>query len=191
MRHRKKIAKLGRTAEHRKAMLRNMAVEFLRRERIRTTRQKARALRRYVEKLITRARVDSLHNKRIVESKLKDRRILVKLFNDIAPRYKERPGGYTRIYKLGTRPGDAAEMVIMELVEEEIVAKPKKKKKSDASRSGTKGKAKAKADDAGTVKQKDEAAADTEVATGPDPEKKSAEKKEDAAETKTGEADSK
>lgn len=126
MRHAKRVAKLGRTSAHREAMLRNMATSLLKREKIKTTKQKAKAVRSYVEKLITKARVDSVHNKRTVAKKIKDRNALIKLFNDIAPRYANRPGGYTRIYKLGFRPGDAAEMVMIELVEEEMTATRKK-----------------------------------------------------------------
>lgn len=131
MRHAKRVAKLGRTSAHREAMLRNMATSLLKREKIKTTKQKAQAVRSYVEKLITRARENSVHNKRIVAKKIKDRNVLVKLFDDIAPRYVNRPGGYTRIFKLGFRPGDAAEMVMIELVEEEMAAKSKKTVKKE------------------------------------------------------------
>jgi len=129
MRHGKKIAKLGRTSSHRKALMRNMATSLIQRESITTTADRAKALRPYIEKLITRAKVDSLHNKREVMRKIADRRVVSKLFADIAPRYSERPGGYTRIFKLGTRPGDAAEMAIIELVEESVEVTRKKKKR--------------------------------------------------------------
>jgi len=104
-------------ASHRKALHRNMVTSLFRYERIRTTKTKALAIRRSAEKLITRAKVDSVHNRRIVSGRVFDEGIMVKLFTDIAPRMKERAGGYTRIIKLGERPGDAAEIVILELVD--------------------------------------------------------------------------
>ena len=104
-----------------------MATSLIQRERITTTAEKAKALRPYIEKLITRAKTETLHNKREVMKKISDRKAVVKLFTDIAPRYSKRPGGYTRIFKLGTRPGDAAEMAIIELVEEEVKTTKKKK----------------------------------------------------------------
>ena len=128
MRHGKKVPKLGRTASHRKALLRNMATSLILKEKITTTIDKAKALRPFIEKIISRAKTDTLHNKREVHKKLTERRAVIKLFSDIAPRYGKRPGGYTRIFKLGTRPGDAAEMAIIELVEEEFVSKTGKKK---------------------------------------------------------------
>jgi large subunit ribosomal protein L17 len=94
-----------------------MVTSLFRYERIRTTKAKALAVRRSAEKLITRAKVDGVHNRRIVSSRLFDEAIVAKLFTDIAPRMKERPGGYTRIIKLGERPGDASEIVILELVD--------------------------------------------------------------------------
>jgi large subunit ribosomal protein L17 len=94
-----------------------MVTSLFRYERIRTTKAKALAVRRTAEKLITRAKVDSVHNRRIVSARLYDEGIVAKLFTNIAQRMKERPGGYTRILKLGERPGDAAEIVILELVD--------------------------------------------------------------------------
>ena len=117
MKHRRGFNPLERMASHRKALHRNMVTSLFRYERIRTTKTKALAIRRSAEKLITRAKVDSIHNRRIVSSRVFDEGIMVKLFTNIAPRMKERPGGYTRIIKLGERPGDAAEMVILELVD--------------------------------------------------------------------------
>lgn len=129
MRHRVQGRKLKRTASHRKALLKNMATSLLKHERIRTTVAKAKELRSFVEPIITRAKVESLHNKREVLKKIKDRKIVVKLFEDIALRYKERPGGYTRIIKLAnTRPGDNSKMCFIELVEETMTAKASKKK---------------------------------------------------------------
>ena len=116
MRHRKKGRKLSRTASHRRATLRNMATSLFRYERIETTTARAKELRPYAERLITLARRGDLHSRRLAGRKIQDRQVLGKLFDDIAPRYSERPGGYTRILKLGNRKGDAAEMSLIELV---------------------------------------------------------------------------
>ena len=108
--------KLQRTASHRRAMLRNLATSLFRHERIETTTAKAKELRPYAERLITLARRGDLHARRLVARRIQDREILGKLFDEIASRYAERPGGYTRILKLGTRKGDAAEISLIELV---------------------------------------------------------------------------
>ena len=132
MKHRRGFNPLERMTAHRKALHRNMVTSLFRYERIRTTKTKALAIKRSAEKLITRAKIDSVHNRRIVSSRVFDEGIVVKLFTDIAPRMKERPGGYTRIIKLGERPGDAAEIVILELVDFKLnpdVATDKKAKK--------------------------------------------------------------
>ncbi|MDR3167225.1 MAG: 50S ribosomal protein L17 [Treponema sp.] len=117
MKHKRGFNPLERASAHRKALHRNMVTSLFRYERIRTTKAKALEIRRSAEKLITRAKVDSVHNRRIVSARLFDEGIVAKLFTDIALRMKERPGGYTRILKLGERPGDAAEVVILELVD--------------------------------------------------------------------------
>lgn len=117
MNHRAGFNPLSRTAAHRRAMSRNMVTSLFRFERITTTKAKAREVRRKAEKLITRAKVDSVHNRREVAKFIADERVLNKLFVDIGPRMKERPGGYTRILKLGFRQGDAADVVILELVD--------------------------------------------------------------------------
>ncbi|MFQ5528878.1 MAG: 50S ribosomal protein L17 [Gemmatimonadota bacterium] len=117
MRHRKKGRALSRTSSHRKAMLRNMATSLLVHERIRTTEAKAKELRPVVEKLITLGRVDDVHSRRRARRMIEDRAALQKLFDDIGPRFRERPGGYTRILKLGTRKGDGAEVAIIELTD--------------------------------------------------------------------------
>ena len=116
MRHRKKGKELSRTATHRKALLRNLATSLFRHERIETTTAKAKELRPYAERLITLARRGDVHSLRLAGRKIQDREVLGKLFKDIAPRFGERPGGYTRILKLGHRKGDAAEMSLIELV---------------------------------------------------------------------------
>ena len=117
MRHRKKGRQLSRTASHRRATLRNMATSLFRHERIETTTAKAKELRPYAERLITLAKRGDLHARRLAGAKIHDREVLGKLFGDIAARFSERPGGYTRILKLGHRKGDAAEMSLIELVD--------------------------------------------------------------------------
>ncbi len=116
MRHRKKGRSLSRSPSHRKALLRNMAMSLFQHERITTTTARAKELRPYAERLITLAKRGDLHARRLAARRITDRDVLGKLFDDIAPRYSERPGGYTRILKLGNRKGDAAEMALIELV---------------------------------------------------------------------------
>ena len=117
MRHRNGPRKLNRTSEHRPAMLRNMCVSLLQHEAIKTTLPKAKELRRVVEPLITLAKEPTLANRRLAFDRLRDRDIVVKLFNDLGPRFKTRPGGYTRILKMGFRVGDNAPMAYVELVD--------------------------------------------------------------------------
>jgi len=116
VRHRNKGKKLSRTSTHRRALLRNLATSLFLHERVETTTTKAKELRPYAERLITLARRGDVHARRIAGRKIQDRDVLGKLFDDIAPRYAARPGGYTRILKLGNRKGDAAEMSLIELV---------------------------------------------------------------------------
>ncbi|MDR2658643.1 MAG: 50S ribosomal protein L17 [Spirochaetaceae bacterium] len=122
MKHRRGFNPLERRAAHRKAMVRNMMTSLFNKERIKTTKTKALEVRRFAEKLITRAKVDSVYNRRIVSARLYDEGVTAKLFNNIAPRMRERNGGYTRIIKLGKRYGDAAEIVILELVDYKLDA---------------------------------------------------------------------
>jgi large subunit ribosomal protein L17 len=117
MRHRNKGRQLSRTASHRRATLRNLATSLFRHGRIETTTAKAKELRPYAERLITLAKRGDLHSRRLAASRVYDSDVLGKLFQDIGPRFAERPGGYTRILKLGTRKGDAAEMSLIELVD--------------------------------------------------------------------------
>lgn len=133
MKHKIGYNRLGRRTAHRKSMTRNMLTSFFRYEKIRTTKAKALVVRRAAEKMITRARVDSVHNRRMIGRDIKDQAVLAKLFTDIGPRYTERPGGYTRILKLGPRKSDAAEMVILELVSEEMPRKTGVKKTGKSS----------------------------------------------------------
>lgn len=118
MRHRKKGRQLGRTATHRKAMLRNMAASLFRHDGVETTVAKAKELRPYAERLITLARRGDLHARRQVERDIKDRTVTGRLFGELGPRFASRPGGYTRIIKLGHRVGDGAEMARIELLPE-------------------------------------------------------------------------
>ena len=116
MRHRESGRKLNRNSSHRKAMFRNMAVSLIEHEMIKTTLPKAKELRRIAEPLITMAKIDNVAKRRLAFSRLRDRNIVTKLFNELGPRYKERPGGYLRILKCGFRSGDKAAMAIVELV---------------------------------------------------------------------------
>jgi large subunit ribosomal protein L17 len=129
MLHLKSFRTLNRTHAHRKALYKNMLQAFFKRERIKTTIHKAKEIRRVAEKFITRAKVKNLSNIRLVAKLIKDKIVLKKLFDDIAPRFLDRKGGYTRIIRLKRRPGDGAEWAYLELVGEIIEKKKKKKKK--------------------------------------------------------------
>ena len=122
MRHRLGLRKLNRTSSHRLAMLRNMTVSLLKHEAIKTTLPKAKELRRVVEPMITLGKNPTLANKRLAFDRLRDRDIVTKLFNELGPRFKARPGGYTRILKMGFRVGDNAPMAFVELVERSEVS---------------------------------------------------------------------
>ncbi|TEU06139.1 MAG: 50S ribosomal protein L17 [Candidatus Aminicenantes bacterium] len=137
MRHLVKKKKLGRNTAQRRALLRNLVTSFLEKERMRTTLAKAKAAKPLAEKMITLAKKDTLHAKRQALSYIYKKPVVKKLFEELGPRFSERPGGYTRIVKIGPRAGDGAEMAILELVGSEFEKKAKKKK--------GKGKAKSKA----------------------------------------------
>ena len=122
MRHRKSGRKLGRNSSHRKAMFRNMATSLFRHETIKTTLPKAKELRRVAEPLITLAKEDGVANRRLAFSRLRDKEVVGKLFKELGPRFKERPGGYIRILKLGPRAGDAAPMALVMLVDAPVEA---------------------------------------------------------------------
>jgi len=117
MKHKIGFNKLNRVPAHRKALIRNMMTVLFKHERITTTRAKAVEVRRFAEKEITRAKEDSVHNRRMAARKIQDEAILAKLYTDIGPRFKDRAGGYTRVLRLGFRKQDAADMVILELVD--------------------------------------------------------------------------
>ena len=150
MRHRNSVRQLGRTHSHRKAMFGNMVTSLFLNERIVTTKQKGKELKKISEKMITRAKKNlvlddkeaekKLHNKREIMKVISDRKVITKLFEDIALRFKERNGGYTRMYLLGRRPGDAAEMAIVELVEKASTVKDEETKgsKKEAKKAGKK-----------------------------------------------------
>ena len=155
MRHRKSFNHLGRTSSHRKSMLANMASSLIMHKRIKTTITKAKELRSYVEPIITKSKDDSTHSRRIVFSSLQDKDAVTELFREVAPKIADRPGGYTRIFKLDTRLGDNAEMCIIELVDyntnlltEKETAKGKVKRR----RGAKKPTAKAASEDTGNPK---------------------------------------
>ena len=124
MRHRKHTFKIGRSGAHRRALIANMVSSLFYNGQVKTTLVKAKEVRRYAEKLITLGKKGDLHNRRLAIAKIRDKDAVKILFDEIAPKYAERPGGYTRIIKLGHRRGDAAEMCILQLVGEELSAEP-------------------------------------------------------------------
>lgn len=139
MRHGKKVNHLGRKTAHRRSMLANMACSLIEHKRINTTLAKAKALKQFVEPLVTKSKEDTTHNRRIVFGRLRQKEAVAELFRDVAGKIGDRPGGYTRIIRLGNRLGDNAEMVMIELVDyNEIYNAGQKKKKT--TRRGRKGK---------------------------------------------------
>ena len=145
MRHNRSINHLGRQAGHRKALLANLASSLILKKRITTTVAKAKALKTYVEPLITKSKDDSTHSRRVVFSYLKDKNAVAELFRTVAPKIADRPGGYTRVLHLGFRQGDAAEMALIELVdfnEAAIASAPKAAAKKTTRRSTKKAEAK-------------------------------------------------
>jgi large subunit ribosomal protein L17 len=172
MNHRNGFNPLSRTTAHRRAMSRNMVTSLFRYERITTTKSKALEVRKSAEKLITRAKEDTVHNRREAAKFIQDEKILNKLFTEIGPRMKERNGGYTRVLKLGYRQGDAADVVILELVDYKLEdsssaeeKKPAKKaapkaKKADASKEAEAPKAKKSTSKKAASEKKEEASAE-------------------------------
>ena len=193
MRHRKKFNHLGRKSAHRKAMLSNMASSLILHKRIRTTVAKAKALRMYVEPLITKSKDDSTHSRRVVFSYLKDKHAVTELFREVSVKIASRPGGYTRILKTGNRLGDNADMCIIELVDynENMLAKKEEakekttrrsrrgKKKADTTTATTEKKLETKKDTVETVEEKVEDKVEEVKA-----ESKKAEKKKEKSEEK-------
>lgn len=139
MRHNKKFNHLGRTASHRDAMLANMAISLIMHKRITTTLAKAKALKKYVEPLITRSKDDSTNSRRVVFRYLQNKEAVKALFGEVAAKVADRPGGYTRVIKLGTRQGDAAEIAFIELVDfdENMAKTPAAAKKTRRGRKST------------------------------------------------------
>src|SRR5690349_22203597 len=151
MRHGDKINNLSRTASHRRALLANLACELIAHKRIVTTLAKAKTLRTYIEPLITKAKDNTTHQRRVVFSYLQDKEAITELFGPVAEKVAGRPGGYTRIIKLGTRVGDNAETALIELVDfNEIYGKGKQEKKEGAKRTRRAGGGKKKSDAAET-----------------------------------------
>lgn len=138
MRHGNKINNLGRKTAHRKAMLANMACSLIEHKRINTTLAKAKALKIYVEPLVTKAKEDSTHNRRIAFSRLRNKYAVTELFREVAAKVGDRPGGYTRIIKLGNRLGDNAEMALIELVDFNTTYNVEKAAKKKSTRRGRK-----------------------------------------------------
>jgi len=132
MKHRIGYNRLNRKASHRKAMVNNMVTSLFKHERITTTIAKAKEVRKTAEKMVTRAKIDSVHNRRLIAKRIKDKAVLNKLFTDISVRFKERPGGYTRVLRIGHRNNDSAEMTILELVDKVVEEKKKPKKEPKA-----------------------------------------------------------
>ncbi|PWN64841.1 50S ribosomal protein L17 [Chryseobacterium oncorhynchi] len=163
MRHGKKFNHLGRTASHRSALLSNMACSLIEHKRINTTVAKAKALRVYVEPLLTKAKEDTTHNRRVVFSYLQNKFAVAELFRTVAPKIAERNGGYTRIIKTGFRPGDAADMALIELVDFNELYNPnaEEKKVTRRSRRSTPAKATVVADAPAVEEKVEEAKADT------------------------------
>jgi large subunit ribosomal protein L17 len=143
MRHGKKFNHLGRKTAHRKAMLANMACSLIEHKRINTTLAKAKAVRQFVEPLITKSKADTTHNRRVVFSYLRDKYAVTELFREVATKVADRPGGYLRIIKLGNRQGDNADMAMVELVDYNELYNPNSKKKKSTRRRGGKKKSEA------------------------------------------------
>lgn len=142
MRHGKKINHLGRKTAHRKSMLANMACSLIEHKRINTTTAKAKALKQFVEPLVTKSKQDTTHNRRVVFSRLRQKAAVATLFRDVAAKVGDRPGGYTRIIKLGNRLGDNADMAMIEFVDYNELYNADKPKKKTTRRSRRGGKAK-------------------------------------------------
>ncbi|SCY21322.1 LSU ribosomal protein L17P [Nonlabens sp. Hel1_33_55] len=156
MRHGKKVNHLSRKTAHRKAMLSNMACSLIEHKRINTTVAKAKALKQFVEPLITKSKSDTTHNRRLTFSQLRSKEAVTELFRDVASKVGDRPGGYTRIIKLGNRLGDNADMALIELVDYNEVYKAGGDAKKTTRRSRRGGKAKAEAPKKETTEAKNE-----------------------------------
>lgn len=177
MRHGKKINHLGRKSAHRKAMLANMACSLIEHKRINTTLAKAKALQKFVEPLITKSKTDSTHSRRVVFRQLRSKNGAAELFREVAPKIADRPGGYTRIIKLGTRLGDNAEMAMIELVDfNELLIQEAAPKKKTRRRGGSGGAKKKATTETKVEETKEEVKAEEEVKEEPKAEAKTEEK---------------
>ena len=156
MRHGKKVNHLGRQTAHRKAMLANMACSLIEHKRINTTVAKAKALKQFVEPLVTKSKVDTTHNRRIVFSRLRQKEAVTELFKDVSVKVGDRPGGYTRIIKLGNRLGDNADMAMIELVDYNEIYNAGKAVKKKTTRRSRRGGSKAVAPAVATTEAKKE-----------------------------------
>lgn len=160
MRHKVKGRKLGRTASHKSALLNSLTTSLLKYKRIKTTEAKAKEARTFVEKLITKAKKNDLHVRRQIMALIHDKEVIKELFSEIIPKIGERPGGYTRVVKLGSRPGDAASMAILELVDYNDIANKKAEEQQKKKETKAKVKADQKAseavEDANIVEEKSE-----------------------------------
>lgn len=164
MRHQKAFRKFGRTPAHRRALFRNLATSLFKHEKLETTVHKAKDLRSVAEKLITLAGKDNLANRRRAYSYLLDKGVVHKLFTEIGPRYEKRPGGYTRVIRTRRRPGDAAELAVIELVEEKLAKKRKTSKKTTRKAEAQKSETKAvAAEEAVAQEDKEQEASAAEV----------------------------
>jgi len=193
MRHGKKIAHLGRTASHRKAMMANMASSLIEHKRINTTVAKAKALKKFVEPLITKAKSDTTHNRRVVFSALRNKYAVSELFRDVAEKVADRQGGYTRIIKVGSRMGDNASMALIELVDfNDVYVSDKPAKKRSRRRGGAKKTEEAPVAEVeaateevveeNPVKEAEQATAATEEASAPEATDSTEDQKEDSSE---------
>lgn len=183
MRHGKKINHLGRKAAHRKAMLSNMACSLIEHKRINTTVAKAKALRVYIEPILTKSKTDSTHSRRVVFSQLQNKNVVTELFREVAPKIADRPGGYTRIIRTGYRLGDNAEMCMIELVDfNELYTNEKAKKTTRRSRRGGASKA-ASAEETTTVEETTEEVSTEDTAAEQVEEAPAAEEATEAEET--------
>ncbi len=185
MRHGKKFNHLGRTASHRKAMLANMAASLIEHKRITTTVAKAKALKLYVEPLITKSKNDTTHSRRIVFSYLKNKYAVSTLFRDVADKVGDRPGGYTRIIKTGNRLGDNAEMCMIELVDFNEIYTSGKEASSGKSRRSRRGGKKSTADAAAPAPKAEAKAGKTEEAKAEEPKVEEVKEEEPKAEADT------
>ncbi|WP_459211085.1 50S ribosomal protein L17 [Aquimarina rhabdastrellae] len=156
MRHGKKVNHLGRKTAHRKAMLANMACSLIEHKRINTTVAKAKALKQFIEPLVTKSKEDTTHNRRIVFARLRNKYAVTELFRDVATKVGDRPGGYTRIIKLGNRLGDNADMAMIELVDYNELYNVNKPAKKKSTRRGRSKKAQAPAAPAAEVSNSEE-----------------------------------